>query len=32
MRRLWSRELAALADGEPLKEWCYDGELPELGF
>ena len=32
MRRLWSRELAALADGEPLKEWHYAGELPELGF
>ena len=32
MRRLWSRELAALADGERLTEWRYQGELPEVGF
>jgi 5,5'-dehydrodivanillate O-demethylase len=32
MRKLWSRELSALAEGRPLTEWKYRGELPEVGF
>jgi 5,5'-dehydrodivanillate O-demethylase len=32
MRRLWARELASLAEGRPLTEWRYEGELPEVGF
>ncbi|HTE83753.1 MAG TPA: Rieske 2Fe-2S domain-containing protein [Dehalococcoidia bacterium] len=32
MRKIWSRELRALDHGSPLKEWCYRGELPEVGL
>jgi 5,5'-dehydrodivanillate O-demethylase len=32
MRKIWSRELRALAEGKPLKQWQYKGEPPELGF
>jgi 5,5'-dehydrodivanillate O-demethylase len=32
MRRVWDREIRALADGKPTKDWVYKGEEPELGF
>ena len=32
MRKLWTRELRALAEGKPLKTWRYAGELPEMGI
>lgn len=32
MRKIWTRELRALANGKALKEWQYRGEPPELGF
>jgi 5,5'-dehydrodivanillate O-demethylase oxygenase subunit len=32
MRKLWTRELRALAEGKPLKTWRYTGELPETGI
>ena len=32
MRKLWTRELRALAEGKPLKGWRYAGELPETGI
>jgi 5,5'-dehydrodivanillate O-demethylase len=31
MRKLWSRELKALAEGQPLTQWRYAGERPEIG-
>ncbi|MFI5265850.1 MAG: hypothetical protein ACHQ7M_00580 [Chloroflexota bacterium] len=32
-RKLWSRELRNLAEGRPLKQWCWSGELqPTQGF
>jgi 5,5'-dehydrodivanillate O-demethylase len=30
VRRLWHRELQALAEGQPLKQWSYDPELLPL--
>jgi hypothetical protein len=32
MRRVWDREMRALADAKPVKEWIYKGEEPALGF
>jgi 5,5'-dehydrodivanillate O-demethylase oxygenase subunit len=32
MRKIWLRELRALAAGEDLKQWRYAGEAPTLGF
>jgi 5,5'-dehydrodivanillate O-demethylase len=32
LRRVIGRELRALANGEPTKEWIYKGEEPILGF
>lgn len=32
MRRLFDRELRAIADGKPGKEWRYSGEAPNPGF
>jgi len=33
MRKIWARELRALAEGRPLKQWRYTGQhLPDKGF
>ena len=31
IRKLWTRELRALAEGRPLKQWKYDPEKQHLG-
>jgi 5,5'-dehydrodivanillate O-demethylase len=28
MRRLWSREMRALAEGRPVRKWCYRDQSP----
>lgn len=32
MRRVYDREMRAAANGEPLKDWNYQGEEPVLGY
>lgn len=32
LRRLWTREMAAISSGEPAKKWVYSGEAPTAGF
>jgi 5,5'-dehydrodivanillate O-demethylase oxygenase subunit len=32
IRRIWRRELEALAEGKPLKEWIYQLDMVPTGF
>jgi 5,5'-dehydrodivanillate O-demethylase len=27
LRKIWERELRALAEGRPLKQWCWPGHV-----